>query len=139
MNVKRWAASAAAAFAVLWVTSFLIHHVWLSGFYHAHAAWWRPEAEMRAKFPLMILAQALSAILLALVYAKGYEAGKGGLAQGARFGLLIGELMVIPANLVAYVIYPYPASIVVSWILGGLAELVLAGAAIGAVYREGTS
>ena len=137
MSVKRWGLATLAGFVVVSATEFVIHHQWLGPFYMAHAEWWRPEAEMKGLMPFMCLAQLSLAALLALVYTKGYESKKGGVGQGVRFGLLLGLLLTVPANLLNYVIYPYPTSLLMSWVIGGLVEATLAGAAIGAVYREG--
>jgi hypothetical protein len=86
--------------------------------------------------PLMFLAQLVLAVLLTLIYARGYEPKKGGVEQGVRFGLLMGLLLMAPTSLMNHVIYPYPSSLILSWFFGGLAECILAGAAIGAVYKK---
>ena len=135
MNVKRWVLATLTAFAVLFVSGFVIHHLWLSPVYKANAQWWRPEAEMSALMHLMLLAQLSFAALLALVYTKGYEPGKAGATQGARFGLLIGTLLAVPNSLMNHVIYPYPTSLILSWLVGGLVETTLAGAVIGLIYK----
>ena len=135
MNFKRWIVATVGAFVAIFASDFVIHHLWLSGFYHAHAQWWRPEAEMKSFMPFMLLSQVSMAALLAVVYAQGYEKGKGSLSQGARFGLLIGLLLLLPNSLMTYCIYPYPVSLIQSWFLGGLAELTLAGIVIGALYK----
>ena len=90
---------------------------------------------MQAMMPLMFLAQLFSAALLSLVYAKGYEAKKAGVPQGVRFGLLIGALLVVPNSLMSHVIYPYPSSLILSWLVGGMSEVILAGAVIGLLYQ----
>ena len=135
MNLKQWVRATLGAFVVLFATGFVIHHVWLGEFYKAHAAWWRPAAQMESMLPLMFASQLVLAALLAVVYAKGYEAGKGGAGQGFRFGVLIGLLIMLPSSLMNYVIYPYPLSLILSWLVGGLAETALAGTVIGALYR----
>ena len=135
MSWKRRLLATLGAFVAIFAMEFVIHHVWLSDFYKAHAEWWRPEAEMKSMLHLMWLAQIVLAALLTTVYAKGYEVGKGSLAQGARFGFLIGLLLMLPSSLVDYVVYPYPVSLVASWFVGGVAEITLAGVVIGALYR----
>jgi hypothetical protein len=135
MNVKRWGLATAVGFVVVFAAEFVIHQLWLSPVYKAHPQWWRPEAEMQSLMHLMLLAQLSFAALLSLVYAKGYEASKGGVAQGVRFGVLIGCLLLVPNSLMSHVIYPYPASLILSWFVGGMAETMLVGAAIGAIYR----
>ena len=136
MNLKRWLLATVGAFVVIVATEFMVHHVCLGEFYNAHPQWWRPEAEMTSMMPLMFVAQAVLAALLALVYAKGYEPGKGGLTQGFRFGVLIGLLLMLPTSLVNHVVYPYPLSLIFSWFTGGLLEVVLASLVIGTLYKE---
>ena len=135
MNLSRWARATLGAFVVLFASGFAIHHLWLGEFYKAHAAWWRPAAQMESMFPLMFASHLVLAALLTVVYAKGYEPGKAGIGQGFRFGVLIGLLIMLPSSLMNYVIYPYPMSLIVNWLIGGVAELALAGAVIGALYR----
>ena len=135
MNWNRWARATLGAFVVLFASGFAIHHLWLGEFYKAHAAWWRPAAQMESMFPLMFASHLLLAALLTAVYAKGYEPGKGGVGQGFRFGILLGLLLTAPNSLMNYVIYPYPASLIVNWLVAGVAEIAVAGAVIGALYR----
>ena len=135
MDTKSWLRAAIGAFAVVVATDFLVHHMWLGDFYRTHAGWWRPEAEMSSMMPLMLLAQMAFAALLALVYTRGYERKKEGMAQGLRFGILMGLFVAIPHSLMTYVIYPYPEPLVWSWFMGCLLKTVLAGVAIGALYK----
>jgi len=135
MNLKKGWLAVVGAFAVIFAVEFVIHQLWLGPFYKAHAEWWRPEAQMQLLMHLMLLAQLAMAVLLTIVYTKGYEVGKGGVAQGARFGLLIGLLLLLPNSLMYYCIYPYPVSLLISWFIGGLIEVTLAGMVIGAIYK----
>ena len=135
MNLKRWALATVAAFAAIFATDSLIHHVWLGDFYRANAQWWRPEAQMKSLSPLMFLSQLSLAALLTVVYAKGYERSKGGLVQGFRFGVLMGLLLLLPHSLMTYCVYPYPMSLILTWFGGGLIELALAGTVIGTFYQ----
>ena len=79
MNVKRWALATVGAFAVLFTTGFLIYHVWLGEFYHAHTQWWRSPGKMKSMLAVMFAPQLALAALLSAVYAKGYEPNKGGI------------------------------------------------------------
>ena len=139
MNLKRLALAAVGAFVVIFATEFVLHHLCLGEFYKAHAAWWRPEAQMQSMMHLMFLAQAVLAVLLPVVYAKGYEAGKNGLLQGLRFGLLMGLVGMVPYSLSNYVVYPYPSSLIISWFVGGMVEFLLAGLVIGVLYQPRSS
>lgn len=135
MQIGAWLKATLAAFVVIFGVEFAVHHVWLGEFYKAHAEWWRPEAEMQSKLPLLFVSQLLMAALLTVVYAKGYQPGRGNLGQGFRFGVLIGLLLTLPMSLMQHVLYPYPASLILAWLGAGLIEVALAGAAIGAFYK----
>jgi len=135
MDVKRWLLAAAGAFGVIVLGDTVIHYVWLGEFYRAHAQWWRPAAEMEAMRGLMFVSQALLAALLTFIYMKGYEPGKGSVGQGFRFGVLMGLLLAVPSNLMGLVVYPYPASLVLTWLVGTLMEVTLAGMMIGYIYK----
>ena len=135
MDLKRWALATVGAFAAIFATDFLIHHVWLGDFYGAHAQWWRPAADMEAMRGLMFVSQALLAALLTFIYMKGYEPAKAGVGQGFRFGVLMGLLLAVPSTLMHIVVYPYPATLVLSWLIGTLVEVTLAGIMIGYIYK----
>ena len=135
MNLKRWALAAGGAFLVIAVADFVIHEAWLGGFYRANPQWWRGGDAMKAHMGWMFASQFVLALLLTLVYGKGYEQGKGTISQGFRFGALIGLLLFLPPNLMHYFVYPYPVSLLVSWFIGGLIETTLAGLMIGAIYK----
>jgi len=135
MDLKRWLLATAGAFAVILLGDTVIHHMWLGDFYRANAQWWRPAAEMEAMRGLMFVSQALLAALLTFIYMKGYEPGKGSVGQGFRFGVLMGLLLAVPSNLMGLVVYPYPASLVLTWLVGTLMEVTLAGMMIGYIYK----
>ena len=120
MDVKRWLLAAGGAFAAIVLGDYVIHQVWLGDLYRATASWWRPAAEMRSLMGLMFLSEAALAMLLALLYTKGYEAPKGGAGQGLRFGVLMGLLLAVPSSLMKAFVYPYPADLILSWMLGTL-------------------
>ena len=135
MDLKRWLLATAGAFAIVLLGDTVIHHMWLGDFYRANAQWWRSAAEMEAMRGLMFVSQALLAALLTFIYMKGYEPGKGSLGQGFRFGVLMGLLLAVPSNLMHLVVYPYQASLVLSWLVGTLVEVTLAGMMIGYIYK----
>ncbi|MBI3312086.1 MAG: hypothetical protein HYZ88_00980 [Candidatus Omnitrophica bacterium] len=135
MSLKRWAVATLGAFVVITGADFVIHEVWLGAFYRAHPTWWRPAAEMNALMGCLFTSHFILAALLTLVYAKGYERGKGGIGQGVRFGVLMGLLLFLPKMLMLHVVYPYPASLLASWTIGGLLEITLASTVIGLLYH----
>ena len=136
MNLKRWVMGTLGAFGVLVVSNFVIHEFWLGEFYRLHATWWRPADQMQSLRWALVLSNALLAGFLTLIYAKGYEAGKGTLAQGFRFGVLFGLLLFVPSTLMHYVVYPYPGSLLINWLVGGLLQMALTGVMIGYLYKS---
>ena len=138
MNLKRWVLATLGAFVVIAMADFVIHEVWLGEFYRMHAEWWRPADEMKARMGCMFTSHFLLAALLTVVYSKGYELGKGGLGQGLRFGLLMGLLLFLPKTFMMHFVYPYPVSLLVSWLIGEVIEVTLAGLMIGALYKPAT-
>jgi len=135
MNLKRWVLATVGAFVVLMVADFVVHEAWLGGFYRAHAEWWRPAAEMKARMGCLFASQLVLAALLTLVYAKGYEQGKGAVGQGVRFGVLMGLLLFLPKIFMTHFVYPYPVSLLVNWFVGGVMEVTLAGVVIGLLCK----
>ena len=135
IDLKRWVMAAIGAFGVIFVGDYVIHNLWLGGFYRAHASWWRAPQEMQALMGVLILSELTLAALLALVYAKGYESGRGAAGQGLRFGFLMGVLLYVPGVLMKHFVYPYPALLLLNWMLGGLIEITVAGTVIGFLYK----
>lgn len=72
--------------------------------------------------------------LLAAIYAKGYEGGSG-LAEGARFGLLVGVFVVCAVVADEYVTLNIGRRLALAMAAGRLIEWTLVGMAIGWVYR----
>ena len=135
MNLKKGLLAVVGAFAVIVLCDVVIHHVWLGEVYRANAQWWRPAEEMQAMMGLMYLSEVLLALLLVFIYTKGYEAGKGSLGQGFRFGVLMGLLLALPSSLMNAFVYPYPSSLILSWMAGTFVEITLAGLMIGYLYK----
>lgn len=135
MDLKRLLLAAVGAFAVIVICDVLIHQVWLGEVYRANAQWWRPAEEMQGLKGLMFVSEALLAVLLTVIYTKGYEPGKGTVGQGFRFGVLLGLLLSFPSSLMKAFVYPYPATLILSWLVGTLLEVTAAGMMIGYLYK----
>lgn len=135
MNLKRWVMATLGAFGVIALGDAVIHRWWLGSVYQAHPQWWRPAQDMQALTGVMVASELLLAALLVLVYAKGYERGKGTLGQGFRFGLLMGLLLYVPSILMKHFVYPYPVTLLFNWFIGGLVQIVLTGVMIGYLYK----
>ena len=135
LNFKRWFLATVGGFIVIVAGDFLVHNVWLTGFYQAHPMWWRSPAAIQTNLHFMLVGQLLLATLLVLVYAQGYEAKRGTASQGFRFGMLMSILLSIPHNLIVFAVYPYPLWLILRWVIGELLTVSAACTVIGYFYR----
>ena len=135
MNPKKWLSATVVGFLVITASDFTLHHLWLKSVYMEHPEFWRAPAEMKMRMPFLFLGEFLSAMLLAFIYPIGYQKKSPG-SEGIRFGLLLGLLVFLPQNLIAYFIYPFPTKLFVAWTFGGVVEYAFAGIAIGLMYGK---
>ena len=122
-----------AVYVVGQVMNYLIHQVWLGPTYASLPHVWRPEAEMNAKMWIMFVTAATWSLFFCYVFARGYE-GKG-LAEGARYGAIIGLFFGISNSFDSYVIYPIPYTLALKWFVSGLAYCVVQGLVAAALYK----
>ena len=122
-----------AVYVVGQVMGYLIHQVWLAETYASLASVWRPEAEMASKMWIMFVTAATWSFFFCYVFARGYE-GKG-LAEGARYGAIIGLFFGISNAYDNYVVYPIPYSLALKWFLSGLGYCVVQGLVAAALYK----
>ena len=135
MNVKRWLYASLAVLVVIAVVEMVINNFLLAGLYQQTASVWRPMEEIQRMMWLFWLGYLIFAPFFALIYTKGYEPAKPGLGQGLRYGLYMGVVLSAMQNLVWYAVLPIPGVLAFYWFLGGMAESIAAGAAVGLIYR----
>ncbi len=136
MNTKRFVLAGLAVFVFIFFYEWVLHGMILKNLYIASPNLWRTEAEMERYFLWLVLGQFLVAIIFAYIFLKGYE--NRGVAEGARYGFLIGLLFGAP-TLIMYAVQPLQPILVVAWIVGGIVEYVLAGVILAAIYRRPAS
>jgi hypothetical protein len=137
MNPKSLLITIVVAFVTVWATDFLIHGLWLAGTYKATASLWRPEAEMMAKMPWMLLAQFLVAAAFTMIFAACVaerRCVKCTVIYSACMGIFSagGQLMM-------YVVQPFPGSLVAKWVLAALVQALVLGVVVHKVYRPAPS
>ena len=137
MNTKRLILATVVAFIFIFATDFLIHALWLAPDYKATAQLWRPEAEMNARFPWMLLAQLLAALTFVLIWAAGF-ATRGTIGLAYAYGFLIG-LAVQVTTIVTYVVSPLPAELALKWFVSGIAQSIVLGAITFFVYKPSSA
>ena len=133
MNTKSLIITIVVAFVTIWVTDFLIHQVWLSAAYGETKQLWRPEAEMMAKMPLMMLGQLLVAAAFSMIFAA-CVAEKRCLKCTLKFAFCI-ALISIGGQIMMYVVQPVPGSLVAKWCVAVVVQMLLLGFIVHKVYR----
>lgn len=123
-------------FVIVLVLEYLFNQVCLKSLYVATASLWRPDAEITKLMPYLIVAYLVTAFLFAYVYTKGYEAKPSGLAEGLRFGLVIGLFVTIPMSLGTFTTMPLPPKLPLYWFIMGMIEYLIAGGAVGLIYKK---
>lgn len=132
---KKFAIAWLAIFIAWMVGSFIVHGVLLHDDYAKLPNLFRPEADARRYFPLMILAHVILAGAFVWVYSRGVEA-KPWLGQGIRFGFVIALLTVVPTYVIYYVVQPMPGVHVVKQIVFDGVLLLVLGAVVAYLYRN---
>jgi hypothetical protein len=123
-----------AVFIGWMVGSFLVHGTLLHADYSRLPHLFRSESEAQRHFPLMLLAHAIMAGAFVWIYSRGVEATWWP-PQGARFGLAIALLAVVPMYLIYYVVQPIPGSLAAKQILFDSILVILLGVLVAWVYR----
>ena len=136
MNTKRLGLASLAVFAVIFILEGLIHGVLLADLYQQTSSIWRPQAEIQRLMWLMWLGYLILAPIFVFIYIKGYEANKGGVGQGVRYGLIIGILLSAPESLGWYTVLPIPGTLAFYWFVAFWVENIAAGTAVGLIYKQ---
>jgi hypothetical protein len=120
---------------VAWMLgSFIVHGTLLHDEYAGLPNLFRSEADAQRHFPLMVLAHVMLAGAFVWIYSRGVE-NRPWAPQGARFGLAVALLTVIPTYLIYHVVQPLPGSLVVKQIIFDTILLVLLGVLVAALRR----
>lgn len=83
-------------------------------------------------FQWIIIGQALIVFSFVMIYASGFAGG--GVIAGIRLGVLL-EIAAIGMRLGFYAVQPIPGKLIVYGSIGGLIEMVVVGAMVGAIYK----
>ena len=133
MNSKSLIITIIVAFITVWATDFLIHGLWLGGTYKATASLWRPEAEMMAHMPWMLLSQFLIAAAFTMIFAA-CVAEKRCMSCTIKYAACMG-IFSGAGQLMMYVVQPLPGSLAAKWVLAAIVQAVVLGFAVHKVYK----
>src|SRR5437899_9291969 len=134
--MKRLVFAFIAAYVFLFLWGWLLNGVFLKDVYAQTPNLWRSQSEMMSLFYWIIIGQALIVFAFVLIYASGFASG--GVIAGIRLGILI-EIAAIGMRLGFYAVQPIPGKLILYGSIGGLVEMIIVGAIVGAIYKPVTS
>jgi hypothetical protein len=132
MNWKRFFIAFIAAYVFIFFWGWLLNGVFLKDIYAETANLWRSQSEMMSLFHWIIIGQALIVFAFVAIYASGFAGG--GVIAGVRLGVLL-EIAGIGMRLGFYAVQPIPGKLILYGSVGGLIEMIIVGAMVGAIYK----
>jgi hypothetical protein len=133
MNAKKFFLASIAVTIFIMAFDFLYHDMFMASTYEQTASLWRPHEVMNDYMIWMILGQIILSLGFVALFTKAFK--RGGIAEGAIYGLLV-AIIFIGNHLIMYAVAPYPMSMVINWMVGVTIQLVLAGIIVALIYRN---
>ncbi len=132
MTYGRLLLSGVGATLVYYVLGFLLNGFWLKNEFPPYKALFRTQEDIMRRMPVGMLGTLLAGVVLSALFAKFYG---GGVAwfEGARFGALVGALMIGTHVAENFVTMPFGAVFTLKLAIGGMIQWIAVGVAIAAV------
>jgi hypothetical protein len=121
-------ASFAFGFLVLWLVPALLEEG------HKYPAVFRPKEEMMTVMPIGLVATFISILVVAIIFAMMHQSGSG-IAEGARFGVLIGIFVVCAFVLHNYVNLNIGLKLALGQAVTYFLQWTIIGIVIGLIYK----
>jgi hypothetical protein len=135
MNVSRILLAALGAFVAYFVLGFLTFAVLpLANEFRKYPALYRSQEGMKSVMPVGMAAMFVAMLVLAVIYAMLYQ-GRSGIAEGARFGALIGVFAVCAFVVHNYVNLNIGLTLTIQQAVAYFVEWTVAGIVVGLIYR----
>ena len=134
MNYARLGLAAVAATVFDAVYGFLVYGILIAPEFAKYPGVYRSNEAGQAFLPLMFGGLLIAIAAAAIIYAKGYEGGSG-LAEGVRFGFLLGVFVVFAFAAVNYATLVINRKLAVMAAAAGFVEWLGVGTVIGLVYK----
>lgn len=131
MNTKRFIIASIVIFIVYEILDLIEHGLILGSTYMSITGTWRTD--MNPVMWIMYITALAFSFLFVYIFTKGYE-GRG-IAEGIRYGLLIGLLMVGTGIFNQYVVYPIPLTLILQWFIYGMIRFIIYGIIAAAIYK----
>jgi hypothetical protein len=133
MNAKKFIIACIAVIVFIMAFDYVFHGMYMTSTYKSTASLWRPEADMKTHVFWIIIGQIIISIGFVALFTKAFK--RGGIIEGAVFGLLL-AIIFAGHNLIGYAVSPYPANLVISWVVAIIIELVIAGIIVALIYQN---
>ena len=133
MNVTRIVLAAVAATVWDAVYGVVVYGMLLAPEFGRYPGVYRSNEAGMAFLPLMFGGIFVAIVVVAIMYAKGYE--RGGVVEGVRFGLLLGLFVAFAFSGVNYAVLNIGRKLAVMSAAAGFFEWLGVGTVIGLVYR----
>src|SRR5215831_17272295 len=130
--MKRFIFAFIAAYIFIFLWGWLLNGVVLKDVYAQTPNLWRSQTEMMSLFHWIIIGQALIVFSFVMIYASGFAGG--GVTVGIRLGIML-EIAGIGMRLGFYAVQPIPGKLILYGSVGGLIEMIIVGAMVGAIYK----
>ena len=134
MNYARLVLAAVAATVFDAIYGFGIYGTLLAPEFAKYPSVYRSEQTGPAYLPLMFGGRFVATVVVAIMYAKGYQGGSG-LAEGARFGLLLGIFVVLAFAAVNYATLEIGRRLAVMVAAAAFVEWFAIGTIVGLDYQ----
>ena len=134
MNSRRVALAAVAATIFDAVYGFAVYGTLLAPEFAKYPNVYRTAESGQAFLPPMFGGLVIALIAVTLIYAKGYEGGSG-LAEGARFGLLLGIFVLFAFAAVNFATLNINRKLAGMVGVAGFVEWTVIGTIIGLIYK----
>jgi hypothetical protein len=112
------------------IIDMIIHGGILAKTYKGMNIW---RSDMMSKMWIFHLGSFVMAFLFTFIFIKGHE--NKGIAEGARYGIVIGLFANIPYGFYSYAMYPLPFSLCLQWFVFGMIEFIICGLIAAAIYK----
>src|SRR6059036_4260525 len=134
--MKRFIVAFIAAYVFMFFWGWFLNGVLLKDIYAQTPNLWRSQSEMMSLFHWIIIGQALIVFAFIMIYASGFAGG--GVIAGIQLGVLL-EIAAIGMRMGFYAVQPIPGKLILYGSIGGVIEMVIVGAMVGAIYKPATA
>ena len=134
MNYKRIVLAAIAALIADLAFGYLYYGFLIAHEYNPYPGVYRSSEAVKTYMPFGFAGILIGLVVLSIIYAKGFEGGSG-LAEGARFGILIGIFIAVYYDGTNFATLNIGPRLAILQAIGALIEWTLVGIVIGLVYK----